>query len=78
MNGAVWFALGAVTATILVTRIKPANESNCCARVNYGVRDKVAEKAGPFSGFVSDVLDGLGLTNHLSGVLDSFGVPLDA
>lgn len=78
MSGAGWFALGALAATIVVTRIKPANTSNCCARVNYGVRDKISEQAGPFSGFVSDVLDGLGLTNHLSGVLDSFGVPLDA
>jgi hypothetical protein len=77
VNGALWFALGAVTATILVTRIMPANESNCCARVAYGARDTIAGKAGPLSGFVADALDALGLTKHLPSVLDELGVPLD-
>lgn len=78
MNGALWFALGAVTATILVTRIKTANTSNCCTRVAYAARDKIADQAGPLSGVVGDALDALGLTSHLPGLLDTAGVPLDA
>ena len=78
MSGALWFALGAVTATVVVTRIKKADSSTCCLRVAYGARDKLAGYTGPFSDFTSGLLDNLGLTKHLPGILDSLGVPLNA
>lgn len=77
MKGAGWFAVGAVAATVLVTRIKKADPSTCCQRVNYGARDTIAGKAGPFAFLVSGAIDALGLTSHLSGLLDTLGVPTD-
>lgn len=73
-----WFALGAIAATAIVARLTPANESQCCQRVAYGARDKLAGYAGPLSGLVSGALDGLGLTKHFPSLLERAGVPLDA
>jgi hypothetical protein len=78
MSGVGWFALGAVAATIIMTRVRPANESNCCQRVAFGARDKIAGFAGPLDGAVSGALDTLGITKHIPSILDDFGVPLDA
>lgn len=78
MSGGGWFVVGALAATAVVTRIMPANTNSCCARVAYGVRDKIADYAGPFDFLVKGTFDVLGLTKHLPGLLDTLGVPLDA
>lgn len=77
MSGGAWFAVGVVAGVVVFSRIKTANESTCCQRVAYGARDKISGLAGPFDGLVSGVLDGLGLTKHLPGLLDTLGVPVD-
>lgn len=78
MNGALWFVAGALVATALVTRIKSANTSTCCQRVALGARGKIGGYAGPLAPLAEGALDGLGLTDHLPGLLDTLGVPLDA
>lgn len=77
MNGAAWFALGALVGVVVVTRIKSANTSSCCKRVAIGARDQLAGYTGPFDGATSALLDGLGLTEHLPGLIDQLGVPYE-
>lgn len=76
-GGALAFVGGLLVGVALVTRIKQANESTCCQRVAFGARDTIADKAGAAGGLVSGLLDGLGLTKHLPGLLDTFGIPVD-
>lgn len=73
MKGLLWFGLGALVATVVITRITPANESSCCKRVAQGARDKIDDALGG-TGVVGGILDGLGLTEHLPSVIDTFGV----
>jgi hypothetical protein len=73
-----WFALGLVVGVAVMTRVKAANTASCCQRVAYGARDKIAGYAGPLDGLVSGLLDGLGITDHIPGILDQLGVPADA
>jgi hypothetical protein len=78
VSGLGWFALGALAATVVVSRLVPASETNCCQRVAFGARDKIGSLAGPFDTVVTSGLDMLGITKHLPKILDDFGVPLDA
>lgn len=77
MSNTGWFAVGLLVGVVVITRIHPATDTSCCQRVAYGARDKIAGYAGPFSGLVSGALDGLGLTQHIPGLLDTLGVPVD-
>lgn len=75
MSGAGWFALGLFGGIALTVHLLPADPSSCCERLANAARDKIAGYAGPFSGAVSGLLDGLGLTQLIPGALDLFGVP---
>lgn len=77
MSGAGWFALGVVVGVVVITRIVPATDTSCCERVAYGARDKIASYTGPFSDVTKGLLDGLGLTPLIPGILDTLGVPKD-
>lgn len=68
---------GFLIGVALMSRLKQAPESSCCRRVAFGARDTIAGKAGPLSGAVAGILDGLGITEHLPSLLDVFGVPYD-
>lgn len=72
-----WFALGAVAGIAVTAFLIPADPSQCCERVAFGARDKIAGLAGPFSGLVKGVFDVSGLTKILPGLLDRLGVPTD-
>jgi hypothetical protein len=78
MKGALLFGGGFLVGLALMSRIKPANESNCCKRVAFGARAVIADGVGPLGGFVTGAFDALGLTQHIPRLLDEFGVPLDA
>lgn len=73
MRAALWFLAGATVATVVVTRLVPASETSCCHRVAIAARDRIASKTGPLASLTSGLLDGLGLTNHLPSLLDTFG-----
>ena len=74
MNGAAWFALGALVGVAVFSRIKPANTTSCCTRVANAARDEIAGKAGPLAPVVSGALDVIGVTPHLPGLIDQLEV----
>lgn len=77
MKAVGWFTVGALVGVAVITRLSPPNEGSCCQRVNFGARDRIAGKFGPFSDLVSGTFDLLGLTPHLAQFLDALGVPKD-
>jgi hypothetical protein len=78
MNKALWFAFGALSATVIITRIRHATESSCCERVSFGAADRLAGYTGPFSGLTKGFLEVTGLRKELPGLLDALGVAKDA
>ena len=77
MSG-LWFVAGLLVGVAVISAINPANTSSCCQRVNAGARDKIAGYTGPLAPATSSLLDSLGLTGQLSGLLDTLGVPTGA
>lgn len=78
MSNWLWFGGGLVLGVAVVARLKPANESNCCKRVENGIKAEIVDTVGPLGSAINGVFEGLGLSTHLPRLLDDFGVPLDA
>jgi len=63
------FVGGVVVGALVAAALAP--KDSCCARVERGVRDKVA---GAFGEAVAGVGDRLGLWQYTPGLLNLFGV----
>lgn len=71
------FGGGLLLGVMVMSRLKPANESNCCKRVEFGIKAEITDAVGPLGGAINGAFDALGLSKHLPRLLDDFGVPLD-
>lgn len=74
MSGSLWFVVGVVAGAAVGARIAQANTSSCCRRVEAGARERILEQ-GAVGGLALGVIDALGLSPHIPGLLDAVGVP---
>lgn len=72
-----FFALGVGAGVAITARLKPANTSNCCARVAVAARAEIGDRSG-LGSIAENILDKLGLTAHLPSLLDAYGVPIES
>lgn len=68
------FGAGVLVGAFCMLQLKE-NESSCCKRVRYGVRDELVDAVGPVGG---TLFDGLNVGAIAPQLLDLFGVPYDA
>ena len=65
---------GVALGFALAFRLRPTNESKCCARVAGGARDRVGEACGIAGALCQGAGDWLNLWPHVPDILDAMGV----